>query len=134
MMDNVSEKYLDAAINNVEEKLAKHELKLPTRCDTPLSSTCHPSEDTTPELDASGVQYFQEIKGVLKWTVELVIMGIFLEAALLYTHLALPREYHLQQVHHIFVYLKKYPRQRLFMNPDHPNIDESMFQCVDRSC
>ena len=62
----LSEKYLDAAINNVEENLAKHELKLPTICDTPLSSNYHPSEDNKPELDASGAKYFLEIIGVLR--------------------------------------------------------------------
>ena len=53
-----SAKYLGDAINNVEEKLAKHELKMSTRYDTPLSSNYHTSEDTTPELDTRGVQHF----------------------------------------------------------------------------
>ena len=38
--------------------MGKHELKFPTRCDTPLSSNYYPSEDTTPELDTRGVQHF----------------------------------------------------------------------------
>ena len=73
-----SEKHLDAEIKNVEEKLEKHELNFPTRCDTPLSSNFHPSEDTVPELDASCVQYFQELIGVLRLAVELGRLVIFL--------------------------------------------------------
>ena len=116
---------LDTAINNLEEKLANHESKLPNRCDTTLYSNYHPSEETTVELDANGVQYFKDIIVVLRWEVELGRVKLFLELDLLYTHLALPREGHLQQVYHIFGYLKKSPRPRVFMDLDHPNIDES---------
>ena len=73
-----SEKHLGAEIKNVEEKLEKHELKLTTRCDTPLSSNYHPSEDTIPERGASCVQYFQELIGVLRLAVELGRLVIFL--------------------------------------------------------
>ena len=55
-------------------------------------------------------------------------MEILLEVALLSTHLVLLHEGHLHQVNHIFVYLKKSARRRLFMDPDHPNIDESIFK------
>ena len=49
----------------MEEKWVEHELKFLTRYDTYPSSNYHLSEDTAPELDASGVQYFQEIIGLL---------------------------------------------------------------------
>ena len=69
---------LDTAINNLEEKLANHELKLPNRCDTTLYSNYHPSEETTVELDANGVQYFKDIIVVLRWAVELGRVKLFL--------------------------------------------------------
>ena len=72
------ENYPGAAIKNVEEQLEKHELNFPTRCDTPLSSNFHPSEDTVPELDASCVQYFQEIIGVLRLAMKLGRLVILL--------------------------------------------------------
>ena len=125
-----SVKYLKAAIANVEAKLGPNE-KLPTRCDTPFSSGYHPAEDTTPELDANGLQYFQEMIGVLRWAVEIGRVDILLEVALLSTHLALPREGHMQQVLHIFAYLKKSPRRRLFFDPDHPTISEDRFKSFD---
>ena len=126
----MSEKYLDAAIKNVEDNLEKHELKLPTICDTPLSSNYRPSKDTTTELNASGVQDLQGLIGGLIWPVELVRVDILLEVSLLSTRLTFTYEGHLQQVYYIFGYLKKSPRQRVFMNPDHPHIDR--FKKFDR--
>ena len=42
-----SEKYVKAAIDNVEARLAKSDLMLPSRCDTPMSTGYHPSKDVT---------------------------------------------------------------------------------------
>ena len=106
-------------------------MKLLTRCVTPLSSNYHPSEDTTSELDASGVIYYQELKRVLIWAVELGIVGILLEVSLLNTHLNLPHAVHLQHAYDIFRYLKKYPRRRVFMDLDHLHIDKSIFKKFD---
>ena len=44
------------------------------------------------------------------------------------THLALPRQGHLEQLHHIFGYLKMNPKCKLFFYPQHPNIDERAFK------
>ena len=85
-------------------------MRLPTKFFTPFVSGYHPSEDTSKELDREGMQYYQELIGVLRWAVELGRVDILLEVALLSTHLALPRVGHLQQVYHIFGYLKKSPR------------------------
>ena len=93
---------LDTAINNLEEKLANHELKLPNRCDTTLYSNYHPSEETTVELDANGVQYFKDIIVVLRWAVELGRVENLLEVYFLSNRLDLPHEGHLHQVYHIF--------------------------------
>ena len=43
------------------------------------------------------------------------------------THLALPRRGHLEQLHHIFGYLKTNPKRKLFFDPQHRNIDERAF-------
>ena len=44
------------------------------------------------------------------------------------THLALPRRGHLEQFHHIFVYLKTNPKRKLFFDLQHPNIEERAFK------
>ena len=55
-----------------------------------------------------------------------------LETYLVSTHLALPRRGHLEQLHHIFGYLKMNPKRKLFFDPQHPNIDERAFKEHDR--
>ena len=61
-----SEKYIKTAVANVEEKLAKSGVRLPSRCITPMIAGYHPSEDTSNELNAEGVRYYQELIGVLR--------------------------------------------------------------------
>jgi hypothetical protein len=78
----------------------------------------HPSDDTSAELTAIGLHCYQELIGVLRWAVEIGRLDILLEVALLSTHLALPRQGHLEQVCHIFGYLKQSPRRRLYLDPD----------------
>ena len=60
-----SENYMKTAIANVEEKLSKSNLRLPSKCITPFVSGYHPSEDMTKELDSEGTRYYQELIGVL---------------------------------------------------------------------
>ena len=108
-------------------KLAEDKQRLPSNCKTPFLSDYHLSDDTTQELDMKGTRYFQELIGILRWAIELGRVDILLEVALLSTQLALPRWGHLQQVFHIFGYLKNSPRRRLYYDPDHPNISEDRF-------
>ena len=47
------------------------------------------------------------------------------------SHLALPRTGHLEQVYHLFAYIKHSPRRRLFFDPTDPGISENRFQKFD---
>jgi hypothetical protein len=123
--------YVDAAVRNVEEKLAKEGVKLPSHCPTPMTGDYHPNDDGSPELLAAGLQYYQEQIGVLRWAVEIGRLDILLEVALLSTHLALPRQGHLEQVYHVVAYMKQGPRRRLFLDPDHPILGEDRFVKYD---
>ena len=53
------------------------------------------------------------------------------EVSLLSSHLALPCIGHLQQVYHIFGYLKAQLKRTLASDPHHPNINESHFVKCD---
>mmetsp|Transcript_5914 Transcript_5914/g.9070 ORF Transcript_5914/g.9070 Transcript_5914/m.9070 type:complete len:287 (-) Transcript_5914:332-1192(-) len=106
-------------------------LRLPTKCFTPFVSNYHPAEDVTPKLDAQGTNYFQELIGVLQWVIELGRVDILLEVSLLSSHLALPCTGHLQQVYHIFGYLKASPRRRLYFDPDYPAVSQDRFESFD---
>ena len=47
------------------------------------------------------------------------------------SHVALPREGHLEQVLHIFAHLKKYHNTEMVFDPSEPVIDESQFEAKD---
>jgi hypothetical protein len=126
-----SEQYVRAAIANVEAKLDESGQRLPTRCATPMQANYRPELDVTPELKLDGIRYFQELIGILRWAAEIGRIDIVIEVSMLSTHLAMPREGHLQQAYHIFGYLKAKPKKTLAFDPTHPDIDESRFHKCD---
>jgi hypothetical protein len=127
------EQYVKSAVANVEERLAKSGRRLPGKCITPFSCNYAPWMETTAELKADGVQHYQELIGVLRWAVEIGRVDILLETSLLSTHLAMPREGHLEQAFHIFGYLKMHPKRKLGFDPSHPDIPENRFRKCDWS-
>ena len=67
-----SAKYVKAAaVQNVEETLAKSEKIFPGRCVAPLRSGYQPETNDSAELKSDGLQYYQEMIVVLRWIVEL---------------------------------------------------------------
>jgi hypothetical protein len=124
------EKYVQAAVENVEKKIGQ----LPYgkgQCPTPMKTSYHPSEDVSAELNEDGLRYYQELIGVLRWAVEIGRLDILLEVALLSCHLALPRKGHLDQVYHILAYLKYSGKRRIYLDPSYPKISESRFEKYD---
>ena len=105
-----SDQYCAAVVSNVESILEKKGLRLPSKCVTPLSCGYKPELDATGELKADGVQWYQELIGSLRWTVELGRIDILLETSLMSTYLATPREVHLEQVLHIMGFLKDHKK------------------------
>ena len=59
--------------------------------------------------------------------VELSCVDICLEVSMLSSHLALPREGHLQKLFHMFVYLKRNHNSEMIFDPSDSVIDESLF-------
>jgi hypothetical protein len=102
-----------------------------TKATTPLSNNYRPEVDVTPELSAEEASYYQSLIGVLRSIVELGRVNICLEVSMMSSHLALPREGHLQQLYHIFAYLKKHRNAEMVFDPSDPVIDESMFSRRD---
>jgi hypothetical protein len=125
------EKYVKAAVTNVEEELAKRGKRLPSKCVTPFSSGYAPWLEESPELNADGVQRYQELIGQLRWAIEIGRVDILLETSLLSSYLAMPRAGHLEQAYHIFGYLKTHPKRKLGFDPAHPAINENRFQKCD---
>jgi hypothetical protein len=126
-----AEKYVNASVKNVEEALAKKGLRLPTKAYTPIPTDYHPENETSPELKADGVQYYQELIGKLRWAVELGRVDILLETSLMSTYMAMPRSGHLEQLYRMFGYLKAKPKRKIAFDPAHPPINERMFKEYD---
>ena len=121
-----SDKYVKVAVENVELELARVNQRLPSMCKTPMTVGYRPERDVSAELTSVGVQRYQELIGVLRWAAKLGRVDILLETAMLSTYMA-PRKGHLEQVYHVFGYLKTYSKRRLFFDPPHPDIDERAF-------
>ena len=96
-----------------------------------MVTTYHPNEDVTKEMNAEGLQVYQELIGILRWSVDIGGVYILLEVSLLSPQLALPRVGHLQVVYIVFGYLKQVPKHKLYFDPRKPIISEDIFQNFD---
>jgi hypothetical protein len=131
MWTMTSDNYVAAAVKNLEERLAKQGLRLPSKCVTPLASGVRPEMDASPELTPLGIQQYQELISILGWACELGRVNILIEVLALSSHLALPRKGHFECVYHVFGYLKQNPKRTLGFDPCFPNIDADRFQHHD---
>jgi hypothetical protein len=87
--------YVQEAVKNVERWLREHNMKLPARSDTPMSTTYWPELDTSPVLSPEVANWYQSAIGILRWTVELGRIDLTTETSMLAAHMAMPREGHL---------------------------------------
>ena len=126
-----SSKYVTQSVINVENYIAKNGMKLPSRAETPIQTSYRPELDVSPELNATDSSYYQSLIGTLRWIVKLGRVDICLEVSMMSSHLVLPRQGHLQQVLHIFAYLKKYHNAKLVFDPSDPIINEADFEKRD---
>ena len=122
-----SAQYVKAAVKNVEEHLQKKGKVLPARAKSPLSNGYRPEIDISAELSPVDASYYQSLIGILRWMVELGRVDICCEVSMMSSHLALPRKGHLDEVFHIFGYLKKHHNAEMVFDPTEPSIDESKF-------
>ena len=84
--------------------------------------------DISRELNVVDAAYYQYLIGILRWIVELGLVGVCWEVSMMSSHLALPREGHLEQVLHIFAYLKKCHNTELVYDPRDAVVDENDFE------
>jgi hypothetical protein len=122
-----SEKYTKKATSEVETELHKVRLELPKKAATPFSAGYRPELDVSPELDDRRQNYFQGLIGVLRWLCELGRLDIIVPVSMLSRYLAQAREGHLDQVFHIFAYLKSHDRSTLVFDDTRPFIDDRWF-------
>jgi hypothetical protein len=128
-----SEIYVKQAVTDVETELEKVDKCLPTRVSTPVSQGYRPELDQSAELDSKRGQYYQSLIGVLRWICELGRLDILVPVSMLSRYVVSPREGHLQQVFHVFAYLKHHKRSRMVFDDSEPVFDESSFKVCDWS-
>ena len=126
-----SDKYVKAAVANVEQELARFSQRLPSKCRTPMTVGYRPERDVSAKLTSEAIQRYQELIGELCWATELGRVDILLETAMLSTYMALPRKGHMEQVYRVFGYLKTHLKRHLFFGPRHPDIDERAFSSYE---
>ncbi|KAI2490439.1 Reverse transcriptase (RNA-dependent DNA polymerase) [Fragilaria crotonensis] len=128
-----SSKYVARAVKDVETELENVGLGLPKRTTTPLSQGYRPELDQTAELDAQRLNYYQGLVGVLRWICELGRVDILMPVSLMSRYLVSAREGHLQQLFHVFAYLKQYDRSTMVFDDTEPSYDPRRFATQDWS-
>lgn len=131
-----SSQYVQAAVKNVETYLSTEEQqniqwRLPGKAETPMQTSYRPELDVSPLLPPLQATYYQSLIGVLRWIVELGRVDICLEVSMMSSYLVSPREGHIQQLFHIFAYLKKYHNSEMVFDPTEPVTDMSKFERRD---
>ena len=126
-----SSQYVQAAVQNVASYLKERNLTLPKKASAPFKGDYRPEIDTTPELNPQEAAYYQSLIGVLRWIVELGRIDITCKVSELASMMAMPREGHLDQIYHIFAYLKIKHNAELVFDPTEPNISPDDFPVED---
>ncbi|EJK62678.1 hypothetical protein THAOC_16700 [Thalassiosira oceanica] len=127
-----SGQYVSEAVANVKKYLQTINRVLPRRAETPMAANYRPEVDiSSRELSSSMAAYYHSLIGQLRWIVELGRADICLEVSMLSSHLALPREGHLDQVLHIFAYLGKHHNASLVFDPTEWTVPEDDFAKQD---
>ena len=125
-------KYVQEAVKNTEKHVRdKGNMTLPKRATAPWPSNYVAELDTSAELSPEWANYYQSLVGALHWMVELGRVDMITEVSTLASHMALPREGHLDAALHVFSYLKKKHNSRMVFDPTYPDIDQSNFQTHD---
>jgi len=125
--------YVKRAVSDVETELAKVNKRLPTKASTPLRNGYRPELDCTPELNAERQNYYQGLIGVLRWACEIGRIDILMPVSLMSRYLASAREGHLDQLFHIFAYLKAHEKSTMVFDDGIPNFTGSTFNKCDWS-
>ena len=84
----------------------------------------------SPELDPDAVSYYLTVISILRMMIELGRINIITKVSLLSSHVALPREGHLDAVVHVMAHVGQRYYSRLVCDPLYPE-DHSVFKKCD---
>ena len=127
---NSPAKYVVASVENAKKYLFDRlddQWKLPTKCSNPFAADYDPKMDESEILNAELASWYALLIGMLRWMVEISRIDIITEVSMMSSHMAMPREGHLEAVLHIFGFLKVKYNSRMCFDPTVPNCDERAF-------
>ena len=74
---------------------------------------------------------YQSLIGILRWMVELGRADITAGVSMMASCMAMPRQGHLEQLFHIFAYLRNKHNSQMVFDLSDPNVDMSLFPVED---
>jgi hypothetical protein len=92
-----------------------------------MQTNYRPELDTSPLLSPEQANYYMSLIGILRWAVELGRLDIYVDVTLLSSYMAQPRMGHMEQVLHIFSYLKCHLQSNVIFDPNEIQWDELQF-------
>ena len=107
--------------------------KMPKKKENPVKMGYNPELDTSLELNLDPASCYLTIIGILRWMTELGRISIIVEVSLLSSHVALPREGHLDATVHVISHVSQKYNSRLLYDNLYPEIDHSVFTECDWS-
>ncbi|KAI2493075.1 Reverse transcriptase (RNA-dependent DNA polymerase) [Fragilaria crotonensis] len=127
-----STSYVTKAITDVERELAEADMRLLSNAKTPLASGYRPELDMSAELGSRQLNYYQGLIGILRWICELGRLDILMPVvSIMLRYLVSAREGHLEQVFHIFAYLKGHRRSTMVFDDTVPVYESKRFVKCD---
>ena len=128
-----STSYVKKAIADLEKELEEADLRLLPNAKTPLASGYRPELDLSAELGSKQLNYYQGLIGVLRWICEIGRIDVLMPVSLMSRYLVSARQGHLEQVFHIFAYLKHHPRSTIVFDDTVPTFRGERFVKCDWS-
>ena len=128
-----SSKYVQDVVSNAKQYLSANcgGRSLPKRVAVLWLTDYSAELDSSLELNAEQVSYYQLKTGVLHWIVELSCIDIQTEVSMLASQMALPCKGCLDVIFGIFCYLKAKHNSRLVLDLSYPEIDCNVFPDLD---
>ena len=129
-------RYISEAVSNCKAHPSSSyggKYRLPKKAENPFKIGYDPELDISPELNSDAVSYYLTFIGILSWMIEQGRIDIITEALLLSSHVALPREGHLEAAVHVMAHVGQKYNSRLVHDPSYPEIDHSIFKECDWS-
>ena len=118
--------YVIAALQTIKYAITQKPWKITKTENTPMTRSFVPELDVTKELGPDGIQFYQEMIGMLRWETELGTTDLLHDISILLQYQAAPREGKTGDILHIFAFLDWKSRLTLYMDTTLPRLNYSV--------